>query len=95
MTAEKSLHLLVEKWLMPISNALVRVTRFSRSRLNGTRFVCVEVQRPDDSIALFFFRHNDGTWRVYPPEPQRLTISLTRVSADPGTSSQISDECQR
>ncbi|RDK01472.1 hypothetical protein DLM46_16750 [Paraburkholderia lacunae] len=67
-TAEKSLRLLVEKWLTPTSATPVRVTRFGRTASNGRRYVCVEALRPEGPVALFFFRHDDGSWRVFPPE---------------------------
>jgi hypothetical protein len=67
-TAEKSLHSLVEKWLTPTSAMPIRVTRFGRTRISKSRYVCVEVLQPEGPVALFFFRHGDGTWRVFPPE---------------------------
>jgi hypothetical protein len=67
-TAEKSLRSLVEKWLTPTSATPVRVTRFGRTASNRRRYVRVEAMRPDGPVALFFFRHDDGTWRVFPPE---------------------------
>ncbi|MFM0078774.1 hypothetical protein P0D72_07770 [Paraburkholderia sediminicola] len=67
-TAEKSLRSLVERWLTPTSATPVRVTRFGRTGSSRRRYVRVEVPRPEGSVALFFFRHDDGTWRVFPPE---------------------------
>jgi len=43
------------------------VTRFSRTRDSNRRYVCVEVARPACSVAIMFFRHADGAWRVFPP----------------------------
>jgi hypothetical protein len=74
MNAEKSLRLLVEKWLMPTSTTPVRVTRFSRIRPNERRYVRVEALWLEGPVALFFFQHDDGSWRVFPPETRRLTI---------------------
>nr|WP_082855340.1 hypothetical protein [Paraburkholderia phytofirmans] len=67
-TAETSLRSLVEKWLMPTSETPVRVTRFGRTGSRRSRYVCVEARQPDGPVALFFFRHDDGAWRVFPPE---------------------------
>lgn len=67
-TSAKSLRLLVEKWLTPTSATPVRVTRFGRTGSNRRRYVCVEALRPEGPVALFFFQHDDGTWRVFPPE---------------------------
>jgi hypothetical protein len=73
MNAEKSLRLLVEKWLSPTLTTPIRVTRFSRTRGNQ-RYVCVETLRPGGPVTLFFFRHDDGKWCVFPPDTKRLTI---------------------
>ena len=72
--AERSLRLLVEKWLAPTPSTPVRVTRFSRARSNQRRYVRVEVLRPTGPVGLFFFRHGDGTWCVFPPETKRLAM---------------------
>jgi hypothetical protein len=29
--------------------------------------VLVETIRPEGAVAIFFFWHEDGTWRVFPP----------------------------
>jgi len=72
--AEKSLRFLVEKWLAPTPATLVRVTQFSRTRSNHIRYVRVEALRPAGSVAIFFFRHDDGTWCVFPPKIERLAM---------------------
>jgi hypothetical protein len=73
-TAEKSLRLLVEKWLAPTMATRLRVTRFARRRLNQGRYVRVEVLQPEGAVAIFFFQHHDGTWCVFPPETKRLAM---------------------
>ncbi|MFM0651993.1 hypothetical protein PQR17_10640 [Paraburkholderia sediminicola] len=72
--AERSLRLLIEKWLSPTSATPIRVTRFSRAYPDWRRYVRVEVLRSQGPVALFFFRHDDGTWHVSPPSAVRLTI---------------------
>jgi hypothetical protein len=72
--AEKSLRSLVEKWLVPAPSAPIRVTQFGRLCSNQRRYVRVEVLRPTGSVGMFFFRHGDGTWRVFPPEVERLAM---------------------
>ncbi|WP_322789503.1 hypothetical protein [Paraburkholderia sediminicola] len=37
--------------------------------------MCLEVQRPGGSLALFFFRHSDGIWHVFPPGDARPAMS--------------------
>jgi hypothetical protein len=66
-TSEQSLRFLVEKWLAPEPSASLRVTEFSRTRLGGRRYVRVETLLGADSRGLFFFRHDDGCWCVFPP----------------------------
>ncbi|WP_144111601.1 hypothetical protein [Paraburkholderia sp. BCC1886] len=65
--SEQSLRFLVEKWLAPEPSAPVRVTEFSRTRLGGRRYVRVETSQDADARGLFFFRHDDGCWCVFPP----------------------------
>lgn len=71
---ERSLRFLVEKWLGPTLARPIRVTRFTRTRPERRRYVRVEAPRPEGSIVLFFFQHDDGVWRVFPPGTTRLTI---------------------
>ncbi|ATF90559.1 hypothetical protein ABEG10_37645 (plasmid) [Burkholderia cenocepacia] len=72
--AEKSLRLLVEKWLAPTPSTPVRVTQFGRASSNQRRYVRVEVLRPTGPVGMFFFRHGDGAWCVFPSETERLTM---------------------
>lgn len=67
--SERSLRFLVEKWLAPASTESVHVTEFSRTRLGGRRYVRVEtsLDAVSNSRGLFFFRHDDGCWCVFPP----------------------------
>ncbi|SFU26560.1 hypothetical protein SAMN05192563_10595 [Paraburkholderia aspalathi] len=81
MCAGTSLRLLVDKWLMPNSSTPIRVIRFGRIHPDGTRFVRIAVLRLEGSIALYFFRHDDGTWHVVPPATRRPAI---RVYANTG-----------
>jgi hypothetical protein len=64
--SQTSLRRLVEKWLAPTLAKPVRITRFSRIA-NQRRYICVEAVRPTDMLVIFFFRHDDGAWRVFPP----------------------------
>ncbi|MFM0281287.1 hypothetical protein P0D75_25025 [Paraburkholderia sediminicola] len=74
-SAEKSLRLLVTRWLTPTLATPIRVTEFSRT-YHRNRYVRVEALRSEGAVALFFCRHDDGTWRVFPPEAERLTIRI-------------------
>lgn len=70
-THEQSLRCQVEKWLAPAPATPVHVTRFSCTGWNGQRYVCVETSSPAGTRALFFFRHDDGSWSVFPPTANR------------------------
>ncbi|MBP0592922.1 hypothetical protein J8I87_24960 [Paraburkholderia sp. LEh10] len=79
---EQSLRFLVEKWLAPVA-APVHVTQFGRTKWDSTRFVRVETSPPDGLRSLFFFRHADGCWCVFPPTSarQRPVDSWRRAEA--------------
>ncbi|MFJ1255477.1 hypothetical protein [Cupriavidus sp. CuC1] len=61
-----NLHTIVAKWIGPVEGRPVRVARFGRMRTGRVPYVCV--QRAADM--LFFFRHGDGSWCVFPPANQ-------------------------
>jgi hypothetical protein len=63
---EQSLRFLVEKWLGPVSGP-VHVTQVGRTKWDHTRYVRVETALQDGLRSLFFFRHDDGCWCVFPP----------------------------
>ncbi|HEX3380357.1 MAG TPA: hypothetical protein VHU21_11230 [Paraburkholderia sp.] len=65
--SEQSLRFLVEKWLAPSPAEPVHVTEFSRTRTGGRRYVRVETSSEEGARGLFFFRHDDGCWCVFPP----------------------------
>ncbi|REG48785.1 hypothetical protein B0G80_5077 [Paraburkholderia sp. BL6669N2] len=77
-TTEYSLRSLIEKWFGPTPASPVRLTRFSnRTPPSRGRYACVEASRPAASLAIFFFRHEDGTWHVFPPEATRPAMSVS------------------
>lgn len=70
-----SLRKTVEYWLSPSPAALVRILRFKiRGRTNQC-FVKVMTSEGGRAAEMYFFRHDDGTWRVFPP--RRTFPSLT------------------
>jgi hypothetical protein len=82
VVGEKSLRGLVEKLLGAASAQPVRILLTHRSQSGRTRRVCVEVQRPGGPLALFFFRHTDGTWHVFPPGAARPSMSAAGLPLD-------------
>ena len=75
-TGEKSLHWVVDKWLAPSPAMPAHVTQFSRTHSSQGRYVRVEASRPAGSLAIFFFRHDDGSWCVFPPETGRPAMGV-------------------
>ncbi|WP_084792067.1 hypothetical protein [Cupriavidus necator] len=79
-TNEQSLRLQVEKWLAPSPTTPVHVIEFSRTLSGRRRYVCVETTQPAGLRALFFFRHDDGCWRVFPPAVDGSKMSAHRLA---------------
>lgn len=70
----KSLRVLVKDWFG--NSGHFRVTRPYRSTTMPRRIVRVEVARPSGTLALVFFRHDDGSWCVYPPPIVQPAMNL-------------------
>lgn len=75
-----SLRAMVEDWLAPEPERGVRVTEFRNRRSKGECYVCVETLRADGPVALFFFRHQDGSWRIVPPAPELPAMGSAWIS---------------
>jgi hypothetical protein len=72
---------LVEKWLSLTATTPVRLSRFSCQASGQPRHVRIDAMRPEGAVAILFFRHPDGTWRVFPPETERLAMHVDRIAA--------------
>jgi hypothetical protein len=81
LTALNSLHRAVDKWLAPTAAHPARVVRMGRSRLTGLHFVCIEAWHAKGPLALVFFKHDDGSWNVFPPQVRRPSMSAQRLAA--------------
>jgi hypothetical protein len=81
----QSLRFQVEKWLAPGPTVPVRVIEFSRTRSGRRRYVRVRVEttQPGGSRTLFFFRHDDGCWHVFPPSGDGPQIDSSAASQIP------------
>ena len=77
-----SLRYQVEKWLTPTTP--VHVTAFGRTRSGRGRYACVETEQPAGSRTLFFFRHDDGCWHVFPPTDETPRMRLLHRGAYSG-----------
>ena len=79
--AEKSLRAMVDKWLSPHPGAAIRVTRFTRASSLCRCYVSVRAASPAGDIAMFFFRHADGAWYIFPPGEVRPAMNALRYAA--------------
>lgn len=75
-TEQTSLRSLVDKWLAPTPARPARLKRFGRTA-KGVRFVCLEVLRLADPLTIVFFYHEDGGWRVFPPNRSAVGMAMT------------------
>ncbi|MBN3756439.1 hypothetical protein G3N95_26100 [Paraburkholderia sp. Tr-20389] len=78
----RSLRWNIDKWFGPACRDRIIVTRAQGARW-GARYVCVREKDSGNEIALFLFRHMDGSWSVFPPDRIRpsFTVQL-RESGD-------------
>jgi len=70
------LRILVEKWLASSQATEVRISRFIDMGSGRRRHVRVELRRMEDSVEIVFFRHDDGTWHVFPPRRERRAMGI-------------------
>jgi hypothetical protein len=68
----------VQKWLAPELTVAIRVVDFGRLRTSGTRYVHVEILSPVGVRSMYFFRHRDRRWYVYPPTAGSLSAAVAR-----------------
>lgn len=71
-----SLRWLIEKWFGFPSDGTYRLTRSSPVHSPVGRCVCFESTGAGVAIKIFFFRHDDGSWSVFPPASKKPTFAL-------------------
>ncbi|WP_429448814.1 hypothetical protein [Paraburkholderia sp. 40] len=81
MAGNTSLRSQVEKLVGPTGFRGARVRLLNRSRSGGTCRVCIQIDLPTGAFLLFFFRHADGTWHVFPPGQRRPEMGIGRMAA--------------
>ncbi len=64
---ERSLREVVHKWFGRAEFGSLHVSRVANERLHQHHCVRVDLPRPGSPITVFFFRHQDGGWAVFPP----------------------------
>ncbi len=73
---DRSLRALVDKWLGTGAVRHTRVKRFGKSLHHPWRCVCIEAALASGSFSILFFRHDDGSWCVFPPRVTRPAMNL-------------------
>ncbi|VVE54220.1 hypothetical protein PTE30175_04810 [Pandoraea terrae] len=69
-----SLRSLIDKWVASTPASPIRLTRLTYAKRRSVRCVRAESIRASGSLAIFFFRHDDGAWCVFPPMSERPTM---------------------
>jgi hypothetical protein len=70
----ESLRAMVEHWRNADSSTPVRVARYRSAWANPQSCVQVEAMKPQGPVTMYFFRHEDGRWRVFPPRKELSTM---------------------
>jgi broad specificity phosphatase PhoE len=68
-----SLRAAIDKWVGRTSAHPILVVRHGHAR--SRRYVHVELSRSQPAHVMFFFRHDNGNWNVFPPETQRPVMT--------------------
>lgn len=68
----------VKKWFAPGINTSVKLTRHDNPNLQCVR---AELISTTQQKIIFFFRHPDGEWRVFPPRPTQPTMRACLMAA--------------
>ncbi|MGF6468849.1 hypothetical protein QFZ89_004072 [Paraburkholderia youngii] len=75
--AGRSLRSMVQDWLSPDPKRGFRVSHYGRSRIG--RYVGVVADNATGSKAIFFYRHRDGRWCIFPQEPVRPATRIVEI----------------
>jgi hypothetical protein len=79
-SAAKSLRLTVEHWLAPGPSTKARLAEFTNRRAKRQCYGRVKIEHRAGPVGMFFFRSDDGNWRMFPPECERPAMRTTYLS---------------
>jgi hypothetical protein len=79
-TDEKPLRALVDKWVGSGEAMTARVIEFSRTPSDRRRYVRVGALTREASFSIVFFRHDDGSWNVFPAKTNVPTMRACRLA---------------
>ncbi|MGE8163777.1 hypothetical protein ACQKRQ_27015 [Paraburkholderia sp. NPDC080076] len=71
---ERSLRAVIEKWLGAEQESEIETVRSGHLANGRTRYVSIVANRRSGTLTLFFFRHGDGSWNVFPPSAPHATM---------------------
>jgi hypothetical protein len=81
----KSLRAVADKWLALRPETVIEIRRCAHGRKNGhtpqRRCVYIRAIGGAGEVGLFFFRHDDGAWYIFPPSASRPAIRMLREAA--------------
>lgn len=80
-TTAYSLRSLVDKWLAPSQRTPAHLVQIGRTPVARLRFVRFEGKTSAGCISIVFFRHDDGSWCVFPPTGAERGIVSPRTWA--------------
>ncbi|TFE41722.1 hypothetical protein E2553_34295 [Paraburkholderia dipogonis] len=76
-----SLRSMINKWLAPTSASPIRLTRISCVTPRPMRCVRAECMGASGSLTIIFFRHDNGSWCVFPPASTRPSLLPSLMAA--------------
>lgn len=68
-----SLRAVIDKWVGRTATNPIRVIRHRDA--SSRRYVHVSLSRSQTADAIFFFRHDNGSWNVFPPETRHPAMT--------------------
>ncbi|MGF6979537.1 hypothetical protein QFZ94_008052 [Paraburkholderia sp. JPY465] len=77
----RSLHAMADKWLGLQPEKQVRAKRLAHGRRWRGSCVYVSAAGAMGEVGMFFFRHDDGAWYIFPPGESRPSIGALRTAA--------------
>lgn len=76
----QSLRAMADKWLALRADTLVEVTRYAQGREHAhkgkRRCVYIRALGMASEVGLFFFRHDDGAWYIFPPSDASPVVRI-------------------
>ncbi|TFE37584.1 hypothetical protein E2553_39870 [Paraburkholderia dipogonis] len=67
--AGRPLRAMVQHWLAPNAASGFKVSHFGRAC--GDRYVCIVAHNGRWPLAMYFYRHRDRAWYIFPQGPAR------------------------